>query len=68
MKFKVGDKVRCINDEYATSHIYRLQARKSYRIAEVVGNRVQIKGNNVCEITMWNPDRFEKVLPNPRKQ
>jgi hypothetical protein len=66
--FKVGDKVRCI-DEWVDD-LHRLYLRRAYRIiniAPISGDRVQVKGHQTREITWWFARRFEKVLPNRKR-
>lgn len=66
MNFKVGDKVRCIDDSYST--VYGLHRRRSYRVILIaLLDKLFIKGNGVQEDIRWNADRFEKVVPNGKR-
>jgi hypothetical protein len=61
-KFKVGDKIRCI-DAIGTAN---LKAGKSYRVLVVP------KIGSLVVLTEWGDgvygvERFEKVLPNRKK-
>lgn len=63
MKFKVGDKVRCIEEH----DDYGLNLHRAYRITAVrYGLDVRITGNGTNEGTWWDHRRFEKVKPNRR--
>lgn len=65
--FKIGDKVRCIDDTLANNKEFRLFKRRSYRITKISSlSGVWIKGNDVREDVNYSNHRFEKVLPNRR--
>ena len=71
--FRVGDKVRCVDDKHANDNYFRLYAHRAYRITYVEGGyypdgHVRIKGNGVKEDSLFRPSRFEKVLPNPKSK
>lgn len=64
--FKVGDKVRCIDD---SGHPRPLQKNKAYRVSNapaVFGGNVWLVGIDDC--FSYSPSRFEKVLPNPTRK
>lgn len=61
MSFKVGNKVRCIDDNCA-AHI--LKKGKTYIITKISDT-----GSLGFKHTEgWFPERFEKVSPNPRRR
>lgn len=62
--FKIGDKVRCI-EEHWDKDLYNLNLRRSYRISNIRHELdVQVAGNGTRETTWWDARRFEKVKPN----
>lgn len=63
-KFKVGDKVRCID---ASDHPAPLQMNKAYYVSYVGGPFGNLRVRGVEERYSYKQVRFEKVLPNPRK-
>lgn len=70
-KFKIGDKVRCIEEwNGSEKDFYRLFINRSYRIT-AVGSfdlEVKIKGHQNSEMSWWDTRRFEKVSSNKRKK
>lgn len=64
--FKIGDKVRCIED-HIDKELYNLNLRRAYRIIDVRYELdVRVAGNGTRETTWWDARRFEKVKPNRR--
>lgn len=68
-KFKVGDKVRCIEPwEGSEKDFYRLFINRSYRITAINDFEVKIKGHQNSEMSWWDTRRFEKVSSNKGKK
>jgi hypothetical protein len=63
-KFKVGDKVRCIDKgtSMAVNRSYRISGTSSYGNFSVV----DLNGNMVDGF--WSSNRFEKVIHNRKKR
>ena len=61
MKFKVGDKVRCVDDSPNQNNVGAINIKKSnvYEVREVNGSALLLKGND----DYWSTSRFEFAEP-----